>query len=726
MARLEETYIALHALQKELKNQLSIHDYPEALQTDVTYHGTETAALKAVSRELGLVDNTMTSLVVSSSKEQAWFEEMVPRVDRFPLLFWQGSKTGHSLDTYPWQADLVKKMMSRYLGMGAWLYRVMREAAYYDIPVGNITGDEPLFYTDIDYARRLLKKDMVLWWSSSGKPDLGGLEEDGFSTDELVNPEINTPGCYSNVCISIQVKRLALNAVAQSAIVNEMEGAGGATAFDSTSHTLDEYAKGDARGEASLGDTAVSPQAFAVMKEMIKSWLDRKDGGAHLGLDHFWRWLSSGSARMFDPGLQRFVHGLMKKTFLQMLAEFRRLGSNVIAAEFGQILLLTAKPPGTAAAYATYLLSAVTSHEVFKTVELHADRFYDFLLFMDPANLAGVICEDPYSETIDSTISITMQWNIATFLPPTVQEYFIKGIKKYLVEIFKIKSKHSGSSRTPLRVLNTLTQGGTDQIPLDAEKLKETASIEAYIQKTLTRSMLRDVDSIMDAQRHAMMEEVMPDEFRFPLLPGSHLALTNPTLEYIKYMCAVISLVKEFANDVGVLKKNLLSHIGIREFSEEATFRNPCQPFKLPMVICRVCSTMRDFDFCRDPELLPTLETRGTTIRWQCPECECDYDRKAIEATLIDIVRRLVTSFQLQDLRCGKCKQVKSDNLSVNCNCSGAYQLTMSKIESRRKLRTIANVATIHGLGLLKVRVYVSLRLPSDSDIAGLRRILFR
>jgi hypothetical protein len=70
LVRLEETYIALHALQKELKNQLSIHDYPESLQTDVIYHGTETAALKAVSRELGLVDNTMTTLVVSSSKEQ--------------------------------------------------------------------------------------------------------------------------------------------------------------------------------------------------------------------------------------------------------------------------------------------------------------------------------------------------------------------------------------------------------------------------------------------------------------------------------------------------------------------------------------------------------------------------------------------------------------------------------------------------------------------------------
>ncbi|KAG8951372.1 DNA polymerase epsilon catalytic subunit [Tulasnella sp. 424] len=711
LARIQETYAALRAMREEQQGEQeneegrripSLVEYSTSIRPDVAYHGSEAIALRTVSRELGVAENRSTMLVISSCKEKSWFEAMVPRVDRFPVLLWSGSKSGHSLEIFPWQSDVVRKMLSRYLGMGPWLYRVIHEAAYYDVPVGNIEGDEPLFYTDIDFARRLLKKDMVLWWSSSGKPDLGGREDDAHAFEDLVNPEINVPGCYSNVCISVQIKHLALNAVAQSAMVNEMEGSGGATAFDSTSHTLDEYAKGDARTDASLGDTAVSPQAFAVLKEMVRGWLDGKDS-VHLGIDHFWRWLASGAAQLFDPGLQRFVHGLMRKTFLQMLAEFRRLGSHVISADFGRILLLTAKPPGTAFAYATYLLTAINSHELFKGVKLDIDTYYDFLLYMDSANLGGMVCEDPTTE--NSEVALAMQWNIEAFLPPAVQQFFHKAVKKFIVEFYRTKMLHTNSGRTPLRVVHNLTQGGSDPQPRDAEKLKESAALEGFISKSLTRTMLRDVDKIGELQRQAMIQDVIPEDWRFPLLPGSHLPMSNAQLEFIKFACAVFGLAKEFVNDVGVLRKNLLGVVGVREFSEEAAFKNPCEPFKLPMVICRVCSTMRDFDFCRDPDLLPRdVSSRGMTgaIRWQCSNCECDYDRRAIEAMLIDIVRRLVTSFQLQDLRCGKCKQIKSDNLTLHCNCSGADQLTCAKGEAKRKIRTISNVASVHGLALLK------------------------
>ncbi|KAG9043537.1 DNA polymerase epsilon catalytic subunit [Tulasnella sp. UAMH 9824] len=710
LARIQETYGALRTMREEQQQETqdgkgipSLVEYPASIRPDVAYHGSEAIALRAVSRELGVAENRSTMLVISSCKEKSWFEAMVPRVDRFPVLLWSGSKSGHSLETFPWQTDVVRKMLSRYLGMGAWLYRVIHEAAYYDVPVGNIEGDEPLFYTDIDFARRLIKKDMVLWWSSSGKPDLGGREDDAYALDDLLNPEINVPGCYSNVCISVQVKHLALNAVAQSAMVNEMEGSGGATAFDSTSHTLDEYAKGDARTDASLGDTAVSPQAFAVLKEMVRGWFDGKDGGVHLGIDHFWRWLSSGAAQLFDTGLQRFVHGLMRKTFLQMLAEFRRLGSHVISADFGRILLLTAKPPGTASAYATYLLTAINAHELFKGVKLDIDTYYDFLLYMDSANFGGMVCEDPTVE--NSEVALAMQWNIEAFLPPAVQQFFHKAVKKFIVEFYRTKMQHTNSGRTPLRVVHNLTQGGSDPQPQDVEKLKENAALEGFISRSLTRAMLRDVDKIGELHRQAMVQEVIPEEWRFPLLPGSHLPMSNAQLEFIKFTCAVFGLAREFVNDVGILRKNLLGVVGVREFSEEAAFKNPCEPFKLPMVICRVCSTMRDFDFCRDPDLLPKdVSSRGLTgaIRWQCSTCECDYDRRAIEVMLIDIVRKLVTSFQLQDLRCAKCKQIKSDNLTLHCDCSGADQLTCAKGEAKRKIRTISNVASVHGLALLK------------------------
>ncbi|KAG9000298.1 DNA polymerase epsilon catalytic subunit [Tulasnella sp. JGI-2019a] len=702
LVKIQELYTTLR---QQAQQEYPVVTYPENITPDIAYHGSEAIALKAISRELGLLekDNPSTMLIVSSTKEQSWFEEMTPRVDRFPMIMWLGNKAKHSLDGFTWQVEVVRLMLSRYLGMSQWLYRMMYEAELYDVPIGNIETDESLFYTDIDFARRLLKKDMVLWWSSSGKPDLGGREEDTYALDELVNPEYNVPGCYSNVCLSLEVKNLALNAVAQSAIVNEMEGSGGTTAFDSTSHTLDEYVKGDARAEATLGDAAVSPQAFAVLKDMVKSWLEQKDKHhtIHLGVNHFWRWLSSGAAALFDPGLHRFVHGLMRKTFLQMLAEFRRLGSNVISADFGRILLLTSKPPGTAAAYATYLVSAITSHELFKTVELNADRYWDFLLFMDGANYGGVICQDPYAVEPPPGMTIANEWNIAAFLPQGVQPYFRSSVKKFLLELYKIKMRHTNSSKTPMRVNHSLTQGGSDPQPQDAEKLQENAAIETFISKNLTRIVLSSLQEVIEKERIAKTHGTY-DDFVFPLLPGSHFHMDSPPLEFVKFTCAVFALAKDFVNDIGVLKKNLLSHISVREFSDEAVFRNPCEPFKLRMVICRVCNAMRDFDFCRDPDLLREPGDYTSMVRWQCPSCECDYDRRAIEATLIDVVRRLVTTYQMQDMKCAKCKQIKSDNLSMHCNCSGSYVLTLPKAEIKRKLRTIVNVAKYHILPLLK------------------------
>ncbi|KAG8956944.1 DNA polymerase epsilon catalytic subunit [Tulasnella sp. 419] len=703
LAKIQEQYTALHRQRKNEQLGESVLSYSKTIDPDVIYHGSESAALKALSRELGVIDNKSTMLVVSSSKELSFFEENIPKASRFPIILWNGSKSTHSLDVYPWQPDVVRKMLNRYLALGTWLHRMIYESASYDVPIGNIEADEPLFYSDVDFARRLAKKDMVLWWSSSGRPDLGGREEDSYVQDELINPEISAPGCYSNVCLAVEIKHLALNSVAQSAIVNEIEGAGGTTAFDSTSHTLDEYAKGEAREGASLGDTAVSPQAFTVLKEMVKSWLDRRGSFSHLGIDHFWRWLSSGSAQLFDPGLQRFVHGLMRKTFLQLLAEFKRLGSNVIAADFGRILLLTSKPPGTAAAYATYLLTAVNSHELFRGIELSTDRYYDFLLYMDNANLGGVVCEDPLAEQTSGPIPIAMQWNIESFLPAAVQPYFRSTVRKFILELYKTKSSHTNSSRTPLRLVQNLTQGGSEQQVQGVEKAKENLAIESFITKNLTRLMLNNVTKLTKEQNDALTDETIPDDFRFPLLPGSHLNLTDPILEFIKFTCAVFGLVKDFSNEFGILKKNLLGMIGVREFSEEAVFKNPCQPFKLPMVICRVCNTMRDFDFCRDVDLLPKDPHQSrSNIRWRCAQCECDYDQKAIETALIDIVRKTVTSFQLQDLKCSKCKQIKSDNMSLYCNCSGSYQFTAAKADVRRRLRTIVNVATFHGLTLLK------------------------
>ncbi|TFY56137.1 hypothetical protein EVG20_g9045 [Dentipellis fragilis] len=706
ITHLRESYMEILEEHRSKYASISV-EYPPSRDFTSTYHNNDITALKAVSRELGVLESQSFTIVISSMKEQVYFDANMPKLANFPVLSMSKAKAAHSLDVFPWQKGVAKKMLNRYMSLGRWLDRMVSLAEYYDVPVGHIDGDQPLFLADMDFARRLLNQDAVLWWSPSGKPDLGGLEDDRQFTEELPNTEFMTPGCYSNVCLEITVRNLAVNSVLHSVVVNELEGSGGTTAFDSVSHTIDEFTDGEANRDLTLGESNVSPQTFSVMKNMLKTWLLDKirynfESPATLAIDHFWRWVSSNASHMYDPSIHRFVHGLMRKTFIQLLAEFKRLGSQVVYAEFSRILLVTSKPPGTAHAYATYITTAVTSHELFQHIYLNTERFYDFLLFMDQANVGGVVCKDPLAIEPPEELAVEMRWNIQKYLPPAIQRDFMNLVRYFLLEMYKVKQKSNEGSRAPLRVL---PNGAPDTTQRDASKTQEVDSIRDFISRRLTRRVFKALENVQ--QRYRSADDETLAEFEFPLLPGSYLQLSDPVLEFAKFVCAIFELTKEYTSEVGVLKRNALELIGVKSFGEDAIFRNPCEPLILPNVPCRHCDALRDFDFCRDPELLPNnLEV---SVRWTCATCYGEYDRVAIELDLMEIVHTLERTFAQQDLRCARCKQLRSNNVSRHCDCSGAYQLTLNKAEVRRKLRTMVNVAIVHNLGRLRETAQIAL-----------------
>lgn len=699
--RFENLYNEMLDARRQEVEKFETYSYPSELQSSTDYHSTESTALKAVSRELGTLENKSFTLVISSSKDMNYFTSMVPKLSKFPVLRMPATKASHSLDVFPWQTNVTKKMLARYLSLSAWLNRTISQATYFDVPVGHIEDDQPLFLCDVEIARRLLAQDMVLWWSSRERPDLGGHEDDMPQTEELVNTEFLNPGLYSNVCILVHIRHLAIDAVLQSAVVNELEGSGGTTAFDSVSHTLNDYSNGDSQPNVTFGDSNLSPQTFSVLKQMVKSWLlDRakySNSPASIALDHFWRWISSNTARMYEPSIERFVHGLMRKTFVQLLAEFKRLGSSVVYADFSRILLVTSKPPGAAYAYATYILTAVTSHELFKHIYLRTDRFYDFLLYMDPANYGAVVCEDPLAVEPPTQLAILSNWNIRKFLPPAVQEHFRTVVKYYISQMARISREVDEMTRTPLRALDNLPPDATQR---DANKLKELSSSKLFITQKLTRKMLQITSAIQEDYRRSVVDDDQSEDYVFPILPGSYLHMSDPVLEFVKFCCAVFGLAQDYQIEVGILKRNLLELAAVREFSDQAAFRNPCDPLKLSMVTCRYCDYSRDFDFCRDEDLLPTTLEQA---RWFCPECDGEYDRTTVESNLVVLLFRLERNFTQQDLCCSNCKQLQTDNVSRHCECSGSYQLTITKADFKRRLRTVINVAIVHNLTRLKV-----------------------
>ena len=141
---------------------------------------------------------------------------------------------------------------------------------------------------------------------------------------------------------------------------------------------------------------------------------------------------------------------------------------------------------------------------------------------------------------------------------------------------------------------------------------------------------------------------------------------------------------------------------------------NPCLPFKVPMVLCRACNSIRgefallrvgeintltrafsssDLDLCRNVTLL----VKGQP--WTCGRCSTEYHRASIEALTIDALQRRMVSYQLQDLRCGKRRTMKSKNLCLHHLCAGEYRMLETRHELTRRMQVTANDAKFHGLG---------------------------
>ncbi|ODN97119.1 DNA polymerase epsilon catalytic subunit A [Cryptococcus amylolentus CBS 6273] len=690
------------------RTEKGVFPYPEEIEIETTQHTTETSAFRALAKDLGALKRGLNVVALYSPFSHDYYQAKSSVFSDFPFITYRLGK-----DEEPgimWQLNTVKRMVGLYLRLSGWLKEQIEIAAHFDVPIGNLGADTAVFLADIEFARRLKQQDMLIWWSSNSRPDLGGSEEDANMSEDLVSPHISNRGCYSSTVLELDITELAINAVLQSALVNEMEGSGtGSMAFDTASHNLDEYAKGAVNTSVMLGDAVLSTQTFSVLKSMLRAWFVDKaratvkgdhSSPAELVVDQFWRWVSSSTSNMFEPALHRFLHGLMRKTFLQLLAEFKRLGTQVVHADFNRIFLLTSKPDaGSAYAFSKYLVAAANSQELFRHLGIEVTQFWNYLAWMDVANYGGVkvSVEAAASRDLPSNkFEMSMDWNIQSFLPSALQPLFERHVAKFIYELYTAKRK-AHDSREPLRVIHSLNidAPGESASTVNPAKDKERASGAKAISQTLTRNLLTDIAGAKRRQAALHLDPDLDDNLDFPQLPGARTDRTNPTLELIKAITEVFSLASEHSIEVQVLKRNLLDLVGVKEFSGDAAWKAPCESIEVPMVICKRCNAIRDVDLCRDPDRLPVVDSATGEVRepprksWTCHKCDSDYDRFQIEQPLIETINKMVTAYQTQDVACVKCSQMRSDNLAATCRCGGSFKPTVNKAEARNKLKMI-------------------------------------
>lgn len=274
------------------------------------------------------------------------------------------------------------------------------------------------------------------------------------------------------------------------------------------------------------------------------------------------------------------------------------------------------------------------------------------------------------------------EWNLAHHLPPAIQSAFRKTIDLYVAEPWTraaIEAEKDGRDAPALEEVEAHAKDFFDEF-FSMRLLEQVHEIRKTIPSTgrAEREAVRDGSASADVVARS-----------FPLLPGSHLQLADPALEFAKAVCHLASLERAVETNLLRLRRNVLRQLGVLEFATEGVWHNPSLSFTLPEVVCDFCGHCRDLDVCREAE-------------WSCGECDNAYDYDALEARLVGLVRRRALAFQLQDVQCAKCRQVKVKNLAPYCGkCAGPFALRIGRESVDEALRTFANIAQYHSMDWL-------------------------
>ncbi|CAN7942123.1 unnamed protein product, partial [Ixodes pacificus] len=178
-----------------------------------------------------------------------------------------------------------------------------------------------------------------------------------------------------------------------------------------------------------------------------------------------------------------------------------------------------------------------------------------------------------------------MFWNLARFLPEAgaVQENFNMVVGGYINSVY-------------LKLKQELEAPGSSQ-PKEQSVGSETAT---YMKQLVSGELAQRLFGITQKIHQKLPSNLLDGESVFLTIPGSHLSQSSPALEFVKAVCQVLSLDGNITQEVTKLRRDLLRLIGVGEFSDQATWRDPCLSFILTEVICKTCNNCRDLDLCKD------------------------------------------------------------------------------------------------------------------------------
>ena len=655
-----------------------------------------------------------------------------------------------------WQVPLVKTALARVAAHAAWLRARVAVCRYAHIPLGNLGKDWCLHVADTFFARALRDDAQLLWTGPGGAPDLGGgaVETSPGVMDETTSmdsarAEVCAPGAYRAVCVEFKTHHLAVCAIANAHLLNDLER-GALLGYDAPGGTsrggnTSEIDRGRGGHEASA--------AFGVLRKLVNDWLvdatERHNPHADALLGQLRRWLLSDDSALREPSLRHLVELCVRKTFTLLLAEMKKLGATVVFADARRVIVSTGKRRlANASAFVEGMRASLRKRELFSWLELEPVKQWHALLFRGPFDYGGLVAsalptasqwaghdtQGPDDDELDPCAvnggdgghgeALDMHWNVASFLPESLREHFEVLVGEFIFRPWKRErgdgdGDAAGASAKPETValdeegdeaLETAPRGGAPAekqegpggLPLGREAAAaaeeaRVAWLAGQIEGYFSQRILRLVGEIQKHLGPGSATRNNP-EHRFPTPPGAHLSDTargTPALAFVKTLCAVFGLDAAAAGPVALLRKNALKLLRVPEYAPEATFREPCVTFTLRDVVCEHCGDCRDVDLCRDERLVED----GT---WECLSCDRAYDVEWVESTLVRRINERLRRTQTQDLRCARDGAIKVGRLASRCACGGLFKCVEHKRAAADDLRVMRSIAERHGFETLK------------------------
>ncbi|KAF5305758.1 hypothetical protein FQR65_LT07654 [Abscondita terminalis] len=618
----------------------------------------------------------------------------VPALNEFPQVHIHVKDVEDLYNTIDWRRIGSKALIRHYLNSEKVLDFITEQCRYYHLPIGNLPVDPTLFASDLFFARHLIKQNHVLWCSTIDRPDLGGSQENNTrllaETQEEASEICNTPGWYSSVCVELDIDSLAINTLLQAYHVTDCEGTSAATAFDAAiPASLDDLVSGN--NMINYDESSRCAEAFRILRYMVTVWMRDismyRNKFADFQVIHFYRWLRSPKALLYDPALLHTLQNLMKKLFLQLIAEFKRLGCTIIYANFNKIILCTKKRlVKDAIANAEFVITSIRNKELFHSLQITYSQCWEQLLWLDIANYAGIRGKLPdgimgeagdlHMEQMETNENkeddepvIVMNWNLIEQLP-----------------------EEAGCRNS----FNTIVAGYINAIYM---KLQEEENKEDIIIGLSQPSLgLAAHEKVAKYAKEIIEGEISQNLFKITERMLNRLPLksdgVSPVLDFVNAICHVFQLDPSVREEVYNLKCNLLRIVGVGEFSEKAVWKDQTVSYVISQLICKACNHCRDLDLGRDPH--------RTENAWICPLCNTEYNNNEIEAILLNIIGKKFLAFNIQDMQCKKCVQIKMENLIPRCQCAGEFQGLISRNDFVKLLKTFLRLATAFNMIVLK------------------------